>query len=62
LPLNIINAINEIDIFLLTMAMAAIGIETNLSKIKKVGIKPLYLAIILFGWLLGCAFLLVKYA
>jgi uncharacterized membrane protein YadS len=30
------------------MAMAAIGMETHLNKIKKVGLKPLYLAVILF--------------
>jgi uncharacterized membrane protein YadS len=42
------------------MAMGAIGIETKMSKIKKVGLKPLYLAVILFGWLMGSVYLMVK--
>lgn len=61
LPASLVNLINQFDIFLLTMAMAAIGIETNLGKIKKVGLNPLYLAIVLFGWLMGGAYLLVKH-
>lgn len=60
LPLSVVSAINKFDVFLLTMAMAAIGIETNLAKIKKVGIKPLYLAILLFFWLVGSVYLMVK--
>lgn len=61
LPTSILNFINRIDAFLLTMAMAAIGIETNLNKIKHVGLKPLYLAMFLFAWLTGGVFLLVKF-
>lgn len=60
MPTAVITAINKFDVFLLTMAMAAIGMETNLNKIKKVGLKPLYLAIVLFGWLTGMVWLLVK--
>lgn len=52
LPTVLVNAINQFDIFLLTMAMAAIGIETNINKIKHVGMKPLYLATVLFFWLM----------
>lgn len=61
LPAAVVKLINQWDIFLLTMAMAAIGMETNLNKIKKVGLKPLYLAITLFVWLLLCAAVVVKY-
>ncbi|CAN5262339.1 YeiH family protein [soil metagenome] len=61
LPVVLVNLINQIDIFLLAMAMTAIGMETNLNKIKKVGLKPLYLAAILFIWLVGGVWLLVKY-
>jgi uncharacterized membrane protein YadS len=32
--------------------MAALGIETNLNKIKNAGLKPIYLATLLFVWLL----------
>jgi len=60
LPAAVVTLINQFDVFLLTMAMAAIGIETNLGKMKKVGLKPLYLAILLFGWLTGSVYLLVK--
>lgn len=60
LPASLINLINKFDIFLLTMAMAAIGIETNIQKIKKVGLKPLYLATLLFLWLTCLAYLLIK--
>ena len=60
LPLNIVAGINQFDIILLTMAMGAIGLETKLSKIRKVGLNPLYLAILLFAWLMCTATLLVK--
>jgi uncharacterized membrane protein YadS len=33
------------------MAMTALGIETNLSKVKGVGLTPIYLAAGLFLWL-----------
>lgn len=52
LPTYIVEFINKFDVFLLTMAMAAIGIETNFKKIKTVGLKPLYLSSILFLWLI----------
>lgn len=60
LPIFIVNLINKFDVFLLTMAMAAIGMETNINKIKKVGLKPLYFAFLLFIWLSGAVFLLIK--
>lgn len=61
LPAAVVSIINQWDAFLLTMAMAAIGMETNLNKIKKVGLKPLYFAIVLFAWLLIIVYLLVHY-
>ncbi|MDE6305870.1 MAG: YeiH family protein, partial [Muribaculaceae bacterium] len=48
LPQNIVDAINYIDTFLLTMAMAALGAETSIDKFKKAGAKPFILAAILF--------------
>lgn len=56
---TIVNVINQIDLILLTMAMGAIGVETKLSKMKQVGIKPFYVALILFIWLIGSASFLV---
>jgi uncharacterized integral membrane protein (TIGR00698 family) len=47
-----VAAVNEFDTFLLAIAMTALGIETNLSKIKNAGLKPIYLATILFAWLM----------
>lgn len=57
---EIVLVINQIDIILLTMAMAAIGLETNLKKIKQLGLKPFYLAFAIFIWLLSSALLMVK--
>lgn len=51
LPPNVVNAINTFDIFLLTMAMCALGMETSIAKIREVGAKPFILAGILALWL-----------
>lgn len=56
-----INIINQTDTVLLTMAMGAIGVETKLSKLKKVGLKPLYLSIFLFVWLITSALVMVQF-
>jgi uncharacterized integral membrane protein (TIGR00698 family) len=61
LPITAVKTINQLDVFLLTMAMTAIGIETNLSKLKKVGLKPLYFATVLFFWLIGGVYCLIKF-
>lgn len=55
------EAINYIDTFLLTMAMTALGAETSIDKFKKAGAKPFVLAAILFCWLTGGGYILVKY-
>jgi uncharacterized integral membrane protein (TIGR00698 family) len=62
LPLHVVSDINSIDTFLLTMAMAALGMETSIDKFKKAGMKPLYLASILFIWLIFGGFYIVKIA
>lgn len=61
LPAFVVKLINQWDVFFLTMAMGAIGMETNLQKIKKVGLKPLYLAIGLFLWLLISVYALIHF-
>ncbi|MDF2866649.1 MAG: hypothetical protein K0S11_119 [Gammaproteobacteria bacterium] len=61
LPVSAINALNQLDTLLLTLAMAALGIETNFSKIKQVGLKPLYLATVLFIWLVVGGYFLTKW-
>ena len=58
LPRSGLELINGIDTFLLTMAMAALGIETNFAKVKQIGLKPIYFAFFLFAWLIGGGYLL----
>lgn len=60
LPEQLVNVINNVDTFLLTLAMAALGIETNFNKVVQIGLKPLYLSLFLFGWLMGGGLLLSK--
>ncbi|MCF6807070.1 YeiH family protein [Thiotrichales bacterium 19S9-12] len=49
---SIVNHINILDTFLLTVAMTALGLETHISKFKQAGIKPALLALVLFVWLI----------
>lgn len=62
LPQTVIININAIDTFLLTMAMSALGMETSIEKFKNVGMKPIYLASILFLWLIFGGFYMVKFS
>lgn len=55
-----VDVINTVDTFLLTMAMCALGMETNFSKFKAAGAKPIYLAAVLFLWLLGGGYLFTR--
>ena len=41
-----------LDTFLLAMAMAALGLPTHVSALKKAGAKPLLMALVLFAWLI----------
>lgn len=61
LPADLVDVINYIDTFLLTMAMCALGAETSIDKFKKAGAKPFILAFILFIWLIGGGYLMAKY-
>lgn len=61
LPAAVVDAINYIDTFLLTMAMAALGAETSIDKFKKAGAKPFVLAFCLDIWLIGGGYLLARY-
>lgn len=51
LPTSVIEAVTTIDTMALAMAMAALGLATQVSAVRQAGIKPLLLAWILFGWL-----------
>lgn len=61
LPAAFVDAINYIDTFLLTMAMAALGAETSIDKFKKAGAKPFILAFCLDIWLIVGGYLLAKH-
>ena len=59
IPLN--SAIEYIDTFMLTMAMTALGTDTNIEKFKQAGAKPFLLAGLLYVWLVGGGYLLTKW-
>jgi uncharacterized integral membrane protein (TIGR00698 family) len=61
LPQSVVDGINYIDTFLLTMAMTALGMETHLKKFREAGAKPFILALILFIWLIAGGYFIVKY-
>lgn len=56
---GVVEQINAIDIFLLTMSMSALGMETNIKRLRQVGPAPFYLAGILFLWLYGFGFIMI---
>ena len=60
-PENIVGVINEIDTFLLTMAMTALGMGTIFSKFKGLGLAPLYTAGAMFVWLVIGGFIVTKF-
>lgn len=60
-PQNIVNVINEVDTFLLTMAMTALGIGTRFAKFKGLGLAPVYTALGMFIWLVVGGFVVTKF-
>jgi uncharacterized integral membrane protein (TIGR00698 family) len=52
LPKSVVDFAITIDTLLLAMAMAALGLTTHASAIRKAGVKPLMLAAVLFAWLI----------
>jgi len=58
LPRPVVAVVTNIDTVLLALAMAALGLTTHLSSVRKAGFKPLLLAGVLFVWLVvGGAFI-----
>jgi uncharacterized integral membrane protein (TIGR00698 family) len=51
-PAPLVTAINSLDTFLLAMAMAALGLTTQLSALRKAGGGPILLGLLLWGWLI----------
>lgn len=60
-PENIVHWINEIDTFLLTIAMTALGIGTRFAKFKGLGLAPVYTALSMFIWLVVGGFAITKF-
>lgn len=60
-PQNIVDVINQIDTFLLTMAMTALGIGTVFSKFKGLGLAPIYSAGVMFLWLMVGGYFITKW-
>jgi uncharacterized integral membrane protein (TIGR00698 family) len=60
IPQNIVDIINQVDTFLLTMAMTALGMGTVFAKFKGLGLAPIYTATSMFVWLVVGGFLVVK--
>ncbi|MGD9970067.1 MAG: YeiH family protein [Sulfuricurvum sp.] len=56
-----IGSINEIDTFLLTMAMTALGMGTRFAKFKGLGLAPIYAAGAMFLWLVIGGFVITKW-
>ncbi len=61
LPLSLVGMINEVDTFLLTMAMTALGMGTVFSKFKGLGLAPIYTAGTMFLWLMIGGYFITKW-
>ena len=53
LPSALVAAIGELDNLLLAMAMAALGLTTHFSLLRRAGFKPILLGLLLFIWLMA---------
>ncbi|AHV92320.1 YeiH family protein [Bordetella holmesii] len=62
LPADAITAIRRLDIFVLTMAMTALGIETRFAQIRKAGPRVMALGLVLYVWLIFGGYAIVKLA
>lgn len=62
LPEDLVTAIRRLDVFALTMAMTALGMETRFSQIRKAGPRVMALGLILYAWLLLGGYAIVKLA
>jgi len=59
-PIPAVAVINQIDTFLLTMAMTALGMGTIFSKFKGLGLAPVYTAGSMYVWLVVGGFIVTK--
>jgi uncharacterized integral membrane protein (TIGR00698 family) len=56
LPRAVVGTAINFDTLILAAAMAALGVSTQLSAIRKAGLRPLGLAALLFAWLIAGGF------
>ncbi|MBM9578500.1 YeiH family putative sulfate export transporter [Leptospira sp. 201903070] len=52
-PVSISVFLSKIGLFFMLVAIAGMGLETNLQKVKKVGLKAMYVSVLIFFFLLG---------
>ncbi len=62
IPPDTIAALRRLDIFALTMAMTALGIETRFAQIRKAGPRVMALGLVLYAWLIFGGYAIVKLA
>lgn len=60
LPADALAQLRRLDVFALTMAMTALGIETRFSQIRKAGPRVMALGFILYLWLIFGGYGLVR--
>lgn len=60
LPQAWVQALVALDGVLLAMAMAALGLTTHVSALRRAGPRPLLLATLLFAWLAGGGLVLAR--
>lgn len=62
LPPDLVTTIRKLDVFVLTMAMTALGIETRFAQIRKAGPRVMALGLVLYAWLVFGGYGIVKLA
>lgn len=55
-----LDAVAQVDTFMLTMAMTALGAETGIEKFRQAGARPFLLAAGLYVWLVGGGYLIAR--
>ncbi|MCF7529709.1 YeiH family putative sulfate export transporter [Neisseria lisongii] len=58
LPANWVKWFTQLDGILLMLAMSALGLTTQISAVRKAGIKPLLLGALVFVWLVAGGFVI----
>lgn len=61
LPPAVVAIALQVDTFLLTMAMVALGMETQYEKVKQAGAAPIYHGLFLFIWLVGMGYVITAW-